>query len=144
MSSVLFVMMMNIIFLLLLYSSSNYYSYLLISFSYYLRATFHISELSFLSSICCISLCASSHFLSCCKMTLYRGGSRIFFRRGCTHLLLYFNANKPHTHPLHPPPRSAPVIRSKDFEEVNNAKKIVTITITMKTVILLLLLLLLL
>ena len=62
----------------------------------------------------------------------YRGGSRIFFRRGCTRLLLCFNTNKPHSffffcripvalencrssqrgregvHPLHPPPRSAP------------------------------------
>ena len=60
-----------------------------------------------------------------------RGGSRIFFRRGCTRLLLYFKTNKPHSffvflqntscirkpqvisgmgaHPLHPPPRSAPV-----------------------------------
>ena len=28
---------------------------------------------------------------------LNRGGSRIFFRRGCTRLLLYFNTNKPHT-----------------------------------------------
>ena len=57
-----------------------------------------------------------------------RGGSRIFFRRGCTRLLLYFKTNKPHSfflqntscirkpqvisgrgaHPLHPPPRSAP------------------------------------
>ena len=60
-----------------------------------------------------------------------RGGSRIFSRRGCTRLLLYFNANKPHrffflqntscirkpqvisgggggAHPLHPHPRSAP------------------------------------
>ena len=27
---------------------------------------------------------------------LLRGGSRIFFRRGCTRLLLYFNTNKPH------------------------------------------------
>ena len=56
-----------------------------------------------------------------------RGGSRIFFRRGCTRLLLYFNTNKPHSfffcripvvlenrrsslggaaHPLYPPPRS--------------------------------------
>ena len=26
-----------------------------------------------------------------------RGGSRIFFRRGCTCLLLYFNTNKPHS-----------------------------------------------
>ena len=25
-----------------------------------------------------------------------RGGSRIFFRTGCTRLLLYFNTNKPH------------------------------------------------
>ena len=28
---------------------------------------------------------------------IYRGGSRIFFRRGCTRLLLYFNTNKPHS-----------------------------------------------
>ena len=62
-------------------------------------------------------------------LTMFRGGSRIFFRRGCTRLLLYFNTNKPHSvfflqntsyirkpqvisrrgaHPLHPPPRSAP------------------------------------
>ena len=27
----------------------------------------------------------------------YRGGSMIFFRRGCTRLLLYFNTNKPHS-----------------------------------------------
>ena len=27
---------------------------------------------------------------------VFRGGSRIFFRRGCTRLLLYFNTNKPH------------------------------------------------
>ena len=26
-----------------------------------------------------------------------RGGSSIFFRRGCTRLLLYFNTNKPHS-----------------------------------------------
>ena len=26
-----------------------------------------------------------------------RGGSWILFRRGCTHLLLYFNTNKPHS-----------------------------------------------
>ena len=58
-----------------------------------------------------------------------RGGSRIFFRKGCTRLLLYFNTNKPHSffggqntscirkpqvilgegaHPPHPPPRSVP------------------------------------
>ena len=31
-----------------------------------------------------------------CSDSLFRGGSRIFFRRGCTRLLLYFNTNKPH------------------------------------------------
>ena len=30
-------------------------------------------------------------------MSTLRGGSRIFFRRGCTRLLLYFNTNKPHS-----------------------------------------------
>ena len=30
-------------------------------------------------------------------LSLFRGGSRIFFRRGCTRLLLYFNTNKPHS-----------------------------------------------
>ena len=30
------------------------------------------------------------------KKRLTRGGSRIFFRRGCTRLLLYFNTNNPH------------------------------------------------
>ena len=65
----------------------------------------------------------------------FMGGSRIFFRRGCTRLLLYFNTNKPHSiffgqntscirkpqvssggggvHPLHPPPRCAPVFRQQ-------------------------------
>ena len=28
---------------------------------------------------------------------IIRGGSRIFFRRECTRLLLYFNTNKPHS-----------------------------------------------
>ena len=58
------------------------------------------------------------------KINKSRGGSRIFFRRGCTRLLLYFKTNKSHSisffaeyhvtrrgggaHPLHPPPRSAP------------------------------------
>ena len=28
---------------------------------------------------------------------IHRGGSRIFFGRGCTRLLLYFNTNKPHS-----------------------------------------------
>ena len=63
-----------------------------------------------------------------------------FFRRGCTRLLLYFNTSKPHSffwqntscikkpqfmggggggggggaHPLHPPPRSAPVVQQLD------------------------------
>ena len=68
------------------------------------------------------------------KCFWFRGGSRIFFRRGCTRLLLYFNTiNKPHSfffwqntscirkpqaisggrggaHPVHPAPRSAPVV----------------------------------
>ena len=66
-----------------------------------------------------------------------RGGSRIFFRRGCTRLLLYFKTNKPHSfffcripvvlencrssrggggaHPLHPPPRSAPATKNAIF-----------------------------
>ena len=35
-------------------------------------------------------------FCSSIKIMLLRGGSRIFFRRGCTRLLLYFNTNKPH------------------------------------------------
>ena len=76
----------------------------------------------------------SGHYLPRKKQPkiLFRGGSRIFFRRGCNRLLLYFNTNKPHSfflqntscirkpqvisgrgggvHPLHPPPRSAPVI----------------------------------
>ena len=29
------------------------------------------------------------------QLALLRGGSRIFFRRGCTRLLLYFHTNKP-------------------------------------------------
>ena len=31
------------------------------------------------------------------SLFLSRGGSRIFFRRGCTRLLLYSNTNKPHS-----------------------------------------------
>ena len=65
-----------------------------------------------------------------------RGGSRNFFRRGYTRLLLYFNTSKPHSvffcripvvlvncrsfqrggggvHPLHPPPRSTPVLEGE-------------------------------
>ena len=70
--------------------------------------------------------------------TISGGGSRIFFRRGCTRLLLYFNTNKPHSfflqntrcirkpaghlggggvaHPLHSPPRSAPVFGFQNFK----------------------------
>ena len=33
----------------------------------------------------------------CNEIWWLRGGSRIFFRRGCTRLLLYFNTNKPHS-----------------------------------------------
>ena len=64
-----------------------------------------------------------------------RGGSRNFFRRGYTRLLLYFNTSKPHSvffcripvvlvncrsfqrgggvYPLHPPPRSTPVLEGE-------------------------------
>ena len=39
-----------------------------------------------------------SHRWNCLLgISCYRGGSRIFFRRGCTRLLLYFNTNKPHS-----------------------------------------------
>ena len=62
---------------------------------------------------------------------LYRGGSRIFFRRGCNrllststpinHIVLFFFGRIPvvlenrgsgrgGAHPLHPPPRSAPAL----------------------------------
>ena len=65
-----------------------------------------------------------------------QGRIQVFFRRGCTRLLLYFNNNQPHSfffgripvvlenprssqggrgaHPLHPPPRSAPALWSKN------------------------------
>ena len=33
----------------------------------------------------------------CLQIKNVRGGSRIFVRRGCTRLLLYFNTNKPHS-----------------------------------------------
>ena len=57
--------------------------------------------------------------------SVVRGESRIFFRRGCTRLLLYLNTNKPNSfflqntrggggHPLHPPPRSTPGKRLQD------------------------------
>ena len=37
------------------------------------------------------------HTLTLVLTSLQRGGSRIFFRRGCTRLLRYFNTNKPHS-----------------------------------------------
>ena len=54
--------------------------------------------LSFLMMLVAISRCqnqtkAKVSFL----FWFHRGGSRIFFRRGCTRLLLYFNTNKPHS-----------------------------------------------
>ena len=48
-----------------------------------------------------MSLCKSFRsYDTCGKASLQahcRGGSRIFIRRGCTRLLLYFNPNKPHS-----------------------------------------------
>ena len=65
-----------------------------------------------------------------------QGQIQDFFRRGCTRLLLYFNTNKPQfffcripvvlencrssqggggAYPLHPPPRSAPVLNTLQF-----------------------------
>ena len=48
--------------------------------------------------VCVRKACESLSVFSkdLCK-TRYRGGSRIFFRRGCTRPLLYFNTNKPHS-----------------------------------------------
>ena len=40
---------------------------------------------------------ALSPGLNLTLVSFSRGGSRIFFRRGCTRLLLYFNTNKPHS-----------------------------------------------
>ena len=39
---------------------------------------------------------SNSFFHSIFRLEFWRGGSRIFLRRGCTRLLLYFNTNKPH------------------------------------------------
>ena len=82
--------------------------------------------------------------LSELKTKQVRGGSRIFFRRGCTPLLLYFNTNKPHSffscripvvlenrrssrgggaHALHPPPRSAPEVLALKEEVSEYPKK---------------------
>ena len=44
---------------------------------------------------CWITL--STGYKSIQWITQCRGGSRIFFRRGCTRLQLYFNTNKPHS-----------------------------------------------
>ena len=43
----------------------------------------------------CLALLYGWRFLN--KISLAGGGSRIFFRRGCTRPLLYFNTNKPHS-----------------------------------------------
>ena len=76
----------------------------------------------------------------------FRGGSRIFFRRGCTRLLLYFNTNKSHripvvlenrrssrgggggAHPLYPPPRSAPefTIRTNNIAPLHSRDYLIT------------------
>ena len=77
-----------------------------------------------------------------------QGRIQYFFRRGCTRLLLYFNTNKPDfffflqytscirkpqvisgggggAQPLHPPPRSAPVLPSKSsYHYPNNVSDI--------------------
>ena len=46
----------------------------------------------------CELACRRLLFPLLCPTGLFnRGGSRIFFRRGCTRLLLYFNTNKPHS-----------------------------------------------
>ena len=42
-------------------------------------------------------LCRCKIVYSATLFKTSRGGSRIFFRAGCTHLLLYFNTNKPHS-----------------------------------------------
>ena len=60
------------------------------------------------SSLCCWKIknfeSAIFHQLGMCfviihlsNQKLHKGGSRIFFRMGCTCLLLYFNTNKPHS-----------------------------------------------
>ena len=55
-------------------------------------------------SPCCFQKCTRIHFTLRLNVVdsewcpyLHRGGSRIFFRRGCTRLELYFNTNKPHS-----------------------------------------------
>ena len=82
----------------------------------------------YISCICCRYF--KQTFFLWFEVFIFRGGSRIFFRRVCTRLLLYFNTNKPHSfffgripvvlencrsspgkggaHPQHPPPRSTP------------------------------------
>ena len=42
-------------------------------------------------------LSVSCRSIICRSRIRLRGGSRIFFRRGCTRLFLYFNTNKPHS-----------------------------------------------
>ena len=92
----------------------------------------------------CEPACRRLLFPLLCPTGLFnRGGSRIFFRRGCTRLFLYFNTNKPHSfflqntscntenrrssqggggaQPLHPPPRSAPVQSVKRAKILNGS-----------------------
>ena len=82
-------------------------------------------------SVVCEKCTVALHPRRMTASSLHRGESRIFFRRGCTRLLLCFNTNTPHSffflqnfscikkpqvisgrgggaHPLHSPPRSAP------------------------------------
>ena len=46
-----------------------------------------------------LQLCHVPFYMNSTHSTLrlHRGGSKIFFRRGCTRLLLYFNTNKAHS-----------------------------------------------
>ena len=49
------------------------------------------------TKICDVHLQAIDEASHLIHMEVFRGRSRIFFRRGCTRLLLYFNTNKPHS-----------------------------------------------
>ena len=49
-----------------------------------------------LQDLCLFNQLNYRHVTFLCKIQNHRGGSRIFFWRGCTCLLLYFNTNKPH------------------------------------------------
>ena len=98
-------------------------------------AASRLSKKSFATSSLAVGrFAAKKGSLRSARGRLVRGGSRIFFRTGCTRLLLYFNTNKPYIYiyifffwqntsrirkpqvisgvgggaPPHPPPRSAP------------------------------------